>query len=354
MTAPPHGIVGELNERSRKIFSEIVNSYLESGAPTGSRTLSRRLVEPLSPATIRNVMADLEEMGLLYSPHTSAGRLPTEAGLRLFVDGLLEVGALTEDERANIESACAAAGKPVAVALEEATETLSGLARCAGLVFAPKTDRALKHAEFVNLGDGRALVVMVGDDGFVENRIIDMPTGTPPSALTQAGNYLNARLAGRTLEEARHRIEHEIAEHRAQIDTLTAKLVEAGLAVWAGESAAGAVGSLIIKGHAHLLEDVSAVADLERVRMLFEALDTKDLLVRLLEAAKDAEGVQIFIGAQSELFNLAGCSLVAAPFAGSRSEIVGAIGVIGPTRINYARIIPIVDYTAKVIGRLVG
>jgi heat-inducible transcriptional repressor len=300
-------------------------------------------------------MADLEEMGLLHSPHISAGRLPTEAGLRLFVDGLLEIGSLTDDERDNIESTCAAAGKSVENALEEVTETLSGLSRCAGLVYAPKTDHALKHAEFVNLGDGRALVVMVADNGFVENRIIDMPPGTPPSALTQAGNYLNARLAGRTLEEARDEITREIADDRAQIDALTGRLVEAGLAMWAEEgSNAGSGGALIVKGHAHLLEDVSAVADLERVRALFEALDTKDLLTRLVDATRGAEGVQIFIGAQSELFNLAGCSLVAAPFTGSRSEIVGAIGVIGPTRINYARIIPIVDYTAKVISRLIG
>jgi heat-inducible transcriptional repressor len=354
METAPKNVVSELDERSRKIFGEIVNSYLETGDPTGSRTLSRRLVEPLSPATVRNVMADLEEMGLLYAPHTSAGRLPTEAGPRLFVDGLLEIGALTDDERANIEATCAAAGKPVAAALEEATEAMSGLSRCAGLVFAPKSDRALKHAEFVNLGDGRAMVVMIGDDGFVENRIIDLPAGTPPSTLTQAGNYLNARLAGRTLEQARAEIESEIANHRAQIDTLTSKLVEQGLAIWATDAGDRAGGSLIIKGLSHLLEDVSAVADLERVRILFEALDTQDLLVRLLDATTGAEGVQIFIGSHSELFNLAGCSLVVAPFAGSRSEIVGAIGVIGPARINYARIVPIVDYTAKVIGRIVG
>lgn len=351
MKTVPEGSISELNERSRAIFSEVVNSFLETGDPTGSRTLSRRLVEPLSPATVRNVMSDLEDMGLLYAPHTSAGRLPTEMGLKLFVDGLLEVGSLSEEERSSIESTCAAADKTVAGALEEATEALSGLARCAGLVFAPKSDRALKHAEFVNIGDGRALVVMVGEDGSVENRIIDLPPGTPPAALIQAGNYLNARVAGRTLDEARSEINQEIAEHRAQIDSLTGKLVEAGLAVWSGE---GSGGALIIKGHAHLLDDVSALGDLERVRALFDALDTKDLLSRLLGEARNADGLQIFIGAENELFNLAGCSLIAAPFSGARSEIVGAIGVIGPTRINYARIIPIVDYTAKVISCLTG
>lgn len=346
-----HGIIGELNERSRTVFSEIVSSYLENGEALGSRTLSRRLIEPLSPATIRNVMADLEEMGLLYSQHTSAGRLPTDLGLRMFVDGLLQVGSLTEEERENIESQCTIAGKTVNDALEEATAALSGLSRCAGLVVAPNDDRALKHIEFVGLGDGRALVVMVAEDGFVENRIIEMPLGTPPSALVQAANYLNARLAGRTIDEARQTVETEIAEHRAQLDALTSKLVQAGLATWSGE---GDAGSLIIKGHARLLDDVSAVADLERVRALFDALDTRDTLARLLDVTKTAGGVQIFIGAENELFNVAGCAMVAAPFVGSRGDIVGAIGVIGPARINYARIIPIVDYTAKVVSRLVG
>jgi len=345
------GIIGELNERSRLVFSEIVSSYLENGGPMGSRTLSRRLLEPVSPATIRNVMADLEDMGLLYSQHTSAGRLPTELGLRLFVDGLLQIGSLSEEDRENIESQCLAAGKTMNDALAEATSALSGLSRCAGLVVAPKKDRALKHIEFVGLGDGRALTVMVAEDGFVENRIIEMPLGTPPSALVQAGNYLNARLVGHTLDEAKHTIEREIAEHRAQIDALTGKLVQAGLATWAGDSDGG---SLIIKGHARLLDDVSAVTDLERVRALFDALDTRDLMARLLDLTRTADGVQIFIGAENDLFNMAGCAMVAAPFAGSRGEIVGAIGVIGPARINYARIIPIVDYTAKVVGRLVG
>lgn len=346
-----HGGIGELNERSRTVFSEIVSSYLENGEPLGSRTLSRRLIEPLSPATIRNVMADLEEMGLLYAPHTSAGRMPTDLGLRMFVDGLLQVGSLTEDERENIENQCSVAGKTVNDALEEATAALSGLSRCAGLVVAPNDDRALKHIEFVSLGDGRALVVMVAEDGFVENRIIEMPLGTPPSALVQAANYLNARLAGRTIDEARQTVETEITEHRAQLDALTSKLVQAGLATWSGD---GDAGSLIIKGHARLLDDVNAVADLERVRALFDALDTRDLLARLLDVTKNAGGVQIFIGAENELFNMAGCAMVAAPFLGSRGDIVGAIGVIGPARINYARIIPIVDYTAKVVSRLVG
>ena len=343
--------ISELNERSREIFRLIVDGYVQTGEPIGSRTLSRLLGQHLSPATIRNVMADLEEAGLLYSPHTSAGRLPTEAGLRLFVHGLLEIGNLAEDERHNIESLCAARGKSLAQALEEATTALSGLSHCAGVVVVPKQERPLKHIEFVHLGPGRALVVLVTEDGLVENRVIEVPLGLPPSTLIAAGNFLNSRLIGRTIEEARIDIEGEILSHKAQLDELTSRIVSTGLASWAGGDGESA---LIVRGQANLLEDVTALADLERLRSLFEMLETKETLLRLLDASKKAEGVQIFIGAESHLFGVAGCSLIIAPYQNSREQIVGAIGVIGPTRINYARIIPMVDYTAKMIGRLIG
>ena len=345
------GLISELNERSREIFRLIVEAYVETGEPVGSRTLVRRLGTPLSPATIRNVMADLQEAGLLYAPHTSAGRLPTEAGLRLFVDGLLEVGTLSEVERASIDSQCAAEGKSVEEAVAQAIETLSGLCRCAGVVVAPKTDRALKHIEFVHLGPGRALAVLVAGSGLVENRIVEVPLGIPPSSLTEAGNYLSARLAGRTLDEARREISREIEDHRAQLDEATTRVVEAGLATWSG-GAAGA--SLIIRGQARLLEDVTAVSELERVRALFDLLETKDTLLRLLDLTEGAAGVQIFIGSENSLFGLTGCSMIVAPFNSGREKIVGAIGVIGPTRINYSRVIPMVDYTSKVISRLIG
>ncbi|HEV8032971.1 MAG TPA: heat-inducible transcriptional repressor HrcA [Stellaceae bacterium] len=343
--------IGELNLRSREIFRRIVDSYVLNGEPVGSRTLSRLLGQHLSPATIRNVMADLEEAGLLYSPHTSAGRLPTEAGLRLFVHGLLEIGNLADDERLNIESLCAARGRSLAQALEEATAALSGLSHCAGMVVVPKQERPLKHIEFVHLGPGRALVVLVTEDGLVENRVIEVPLGLPPATLVSAGNFLNSRLIGRTIEEARTDIEEEISSHRAQLDELTSKVVSTGLASWAGGDSESA---LIVRGQANLLEDVTALADLERLRSLFEMLETKETVLRLLDASKKAEGVQIFIGAESHLFGVAGCSVIIAPYQNSREQIVGAIGVIGPTRINYARIIPMVDYTAKVIGRLIG
>jgi heat-inducible transcriptional repressor len=340
----------ELNERSREIFRVIVDGYVATGEPVGSRTLSRRLGQNLSPATIRNVMADLEEAGLLYAPHTSAGRLPTEAGLRLFVHGLLEIGRLAEDERRSIESLCAARGKSLAQALEEATSALSGLSHCAGIVVVPKQERPLKHLEFVHLGPGRALVVLVTEDGLVENRVIELPLGLPPAALVSAGNYLNARLIGRTIEEARAEIEEEIASNKARLDELTSKLVATGLASWAG----GEGSALIVRGQANLLEDVTALTDLERLRTLFEMLETRETMLRLLDASKQGEGVQIFIGAESHLFGITGCSVVIAPYHNSREQIVGAIGVIGPTRLNNARIIPMVDYTAKVIGRLIG
>ncbi len=351
MQSTPLSVVGELNERSREIFREIVETFVQTGEPVGSRTLSRRLAQPLSPATIRNVMADLEDMGLLLSPYSSAGRMPSEAGLRLFVDGLLQVGEISDDDRAAIESQCAAQGASLNQVLAEATAVMSGLAGCAGLVAAPKTDRPLKHVEFVNLGDGRALVVLITADGIVENRLIDLPLGTPPSALVAAGNYLNARLVGRTVERALGDIKQEIEERRAQIDTITAKLVEAGLATWVGERTAGA---LIVKGQAHLLDDVAALSDLERVRGLYEALETQELVLRLLDLTRGGDGVQIFIGSENTLFDMTGCSLVVAPIGDDTRSVVGAIGVIGPTRINYARIIPIVDYTAKVVGRLMG
>jgi heat-inducible transcriptional repressor len=349
--ASPLSPINELSERSREIFRLIVDGYVTTGEPVGSRTLSRRLAQNLSPATIRNVMADLEEAGLLYAPHTSAGRLPTEMGLRFFVDGLLEIGGLGEDERRSLESLCVARGKSLPQALEEATTALSGLSHCAGIVVVPNQDRPLKHLEFVHLGPGRALVVLVTEDGLVENRVIAVPHGLPPSALISASNYLNSRLIGRTLEEARAEIEQEIASNKIQLDALTSKLVAAGLASWAGGDEGSA---LIVRGQANLLEDVTALADLERLRTLFEMLETRETMLRLLDASKHGEGVQIFIGAENRLFGVAGCSMVIAPYQNSREQIVGAIGVIGPTRINYARIIPMVDYTAKMIGRLIG
>ena len=339
----------DLDDRSREILRLIVDSYIESPEPLGSRTLSRKMDLKLSPATIRNVMADLQEAGLLYSPHTSAGRLPTDKGLRLFVDGLLERGQLSEEERANIEAQCQASGVGMNQILEEATKMLSGLSNCAGLVSAPVSEAPLKHIEFVSLGAGRALVVIVTADGNVENRVIDMPLGMPQSSLVEATNFLSDKLVGKTLDEAHVAIQVELDTHRQDLNERTAKLVEQGIATW---TTSGGTPALIVTGTDKLLDDITAVEDLEHVRQLFAALETREGLIRLIDAAKWAQGVQIFIGAENELFGLTGCSMIIAPYANSQSEIVGAIGVIGPARVDYARIIPVVDYTSKVIGKL--
>lgn len=343
--------IAELNDRSIEVFREIIDTYIETGEPVGSRTLSRRLSHPLSPATIRNVMADLEEAGLLYAPHTSAGRLPTDAGLRYFVDGLLEVGDIKETERAEIERRCKSSGLSIDSVLEQASVMLSGLSSCAGLVMAPKSDSLLKHLEFVHLAPGRALVVLISQNGNIENRIIDVPQTITQSVLNEASNYLSARIFGRTLVDARNAILDELKDQKAQLDELTAKVVEMGLGVWAGGERGG---SLIIKGQSNLLDGVTELTELDHIRSLFQTLDTKETLQQLLDASIQADGVQIFIGAENSLFHVSGCSLVVSPYHNAEQKIIGAIGVIGPSRMNYSRIIPLVDYTAKIVGKLLG
>ncbi len=348
-------IISELSDRSREIFMKIVESYVETGDPIGSRLLSEQLSANLSPATVRNVMADLENCGLLFAPHISAGRMPTELGLKIFVDGLLEIGNLSSEERDNLEGRLAGTGKSVEGMLEEAGSTLSGLSNCAGLVLAPTTESPLKHIEFINLSPGRALVVLVTAEGIVENRILEVPRDIPAFVFTEATNYLNARLVGHTLNEVRALIVSEIGESRVRLNKLSAKVVEEGLATWAGEKSSHTTpGTLIIRGQGNLLDDVNAIADLESIRRLFSALETDETMLRLLDLADRAEGVQIFIGADNELFDLSGCSFIVAPYHSSSSQFIGAIGIIGPTRMNYARIIPMVDYTAKLIGKLIG
>jgi len=341
----------ELDPRSAAVLREIVEQYVQTGEPVGSRTLSRRLPMTLSPATIRNVMSDLTEAGLLFAPHTSAGRLPTERGLRLFVDGLLQFGEVSEEEQQAISQALQVRGRSLEETLAETSALLSGLAGAAGLVVAPKSEGALRHIEFVPLGSRRALVILVGAEGQVENRVIETPPGLPPSALTQAANYLNAQLSGRSLGDLRKTVAADIAEDRTQLDALTTQVVEAGLATWSGE---GRGGSLIVRGQAKLLADVTAIESLHAIQTLFERLETQETMLRLLELAEASEGVRIFIGAESGLFGASGVAMVVAPARNEADRIVGAIGVIGPTRINYGRIIPVVDYTARAIARLLG
>jgi heat-inducible transcriptional repressor len=346
--------LAQLNERSREIFRQIVESYLATGEPVGSRNLARILPMTLSPASVRNVMSDLEHLGLVYAPHTSAGRLPTELGLRFFVDALMQVGDLTEDDRQAIEAQVAASGqgKSVEAVLTEASGLLSGLTRAAGVVLTAKSNPRLKHLEFVQLEPARALMILVGEDGQVENRVLNLPAGLPTSVLVEANNFINARIRGRTVDELKAEIETRLKEGEAELDALTQKIVAAGLASWSGGE--NEERKLIVRGQAHLLEDLRALADLERVRLLFDDLETRREVIDLLGRAEQAEGVRIFIGSENKLFSLSGSSTIVAPYHDPSGHIVGVLGVIGPTRLNYARIVPMVDYTAKVVSKLLG
>ena len=347
----PTGAYAELDRRSRDIFRRVVEGYLESGEPMGSRNISKILPVSLSAATVRNVMQDLEDLGLIYAPHTSAGRLPTEQGLRLFVDSIMEIGDVGAGDRAAIEAQLRAAGtgRSFDDALAEATSLLSGVSRGAGVVVTSKSNKKLKHIEFVRLDGTQALVVLVADDGTVENRLIPLPPGLPASALSEASNYIGHRLRGRTIAEVAADIAQNRAAMEAEISQITARLVESGLA-----SAASDAGEtrLIVRGQANLLDNLTALADLERVRRLFDDLEHEKEVIELLSRAEAGDGVRIFIGSENKLFSLSGSSMIAAPFRDGTQKIVGVVGVIGPTRLNYARIVPMVDYTARAMGRL--
>jgi heat-inducible transcriptional repressor len=342
-----------LDIRSRDIFRLIVDTYLREGEPLGSRNLSRMLPHSLSPATVRNVMSDLEHLGLVYAPHISAGRLPTQKGLRLFIDAFMEIGDLSDDERRIIDAQVktSASGATLEQMLTEASQMLSGMSRGAGLVLANKSDAALKHIEFIQLEPTKALAVMVSQNGDVENRVVDLPAGVTASQLHEASNYLNAHIRGRTLAEAKLEIARLREETKAALDTLSQDLVEKGLAVWAGTES-DLPARLIVRGRANLLENVTAQADIEMLKHLFEDLETKDGLMQLLDLAEEGSGVRIFIGSENRLFSLSGSSLVVAPYRDKDARVVGALGVIGPTRLNYARIVPMVDYTAQLISRM--
>jgi len=344
------GAIG-LDQRSLDIFRQIVDAYLASGEPIGSRTISRVLPHKLSPASVRNVMQDLEELGLIYAPHTSAGRLPTERGLRFFIDALLNVGELTPDERVEIEAQVTGGVDQVDAALQKASQMLSGLSSGAGVVITNTHDLRLKHIEFVALDPGKALVVLVAQDGTVENRLVDLPKGLPPSALQEASNYLNAHIRGSTVGEAREIIARLVAEERAALDTLTAKLVEQGIASW-GDASEKGPGTLIVHGRGNLLQNLDVREDLDRVRQLLDDLEQKEELMRLLSLTEEGDGVRIFIGSENKLFSLSGSSLVMSPYRDTKQRIVGVLGIIGPTRLNYAKVIPAVDYTAQVVSRL--
>jgi heat-inducible transcriptional repressor len=340
--------IGEMSDRARNVFRLVVEAYLDSGHPVGSRTISRISGLNLSPASIRNVMQDLEETGLLAAPHTSAGRVPTETGLRLFVDAIMQVAEPRPEDRAAIE-ALLDRGGPIEEAISNATAALSGLSACAGIVLVPKAEPLLKQLAFVPLSPRQAVAVVVGSDGSVENRVVDLPSGVTPSMLGEVGNYVSARLAGLTLSEARARLGREISAGRAELDRAAQELVTRGLAVWSEDGSRRPV--LIVRGQANLIDEAAA-ADLERVRQLLDELEGKEEIARLLDRARSGEAMKIFIGSENELFALSGSSVIAAPYRGHDGKVVGVVGVIGPTRLNYARVVPMVDFTAKALSRL--
>jgi heat-inducible transcriptional repressor len=342
MTQP----IGELTNRMRDIFALVVEDYLERGLPVGSRALAESI--SLSPASIRGVMQELEERGLLTHPHTSAGRIPTDSGLRLFVDGIMQAAAPDPRERREIERQIER-DQPIEDALAAASSALSGLSRAAGVVLAPKRELTLKQLNFVPLSSTRALAVLVGTDGSVENRVVTLDGGTTANALNEVSNFINARLSGMTLAEAETRLRAEILDRKEAIDAAAAELVALGLAAWSQDHARRPV--LIIRGQANLIDD-NAAEDLERVRRLLDELEDRQEIARLLEGARDAPGCRIFIGSENRMFALSGSSVIAAPYRGSQGEVVGVVGVIGPTRLNYARVVPMVDFTAKALTRL--
>jgi len=353
MTTKPEGspLLDEMTDRSREVFRRVVEGYLHSGDPVGSRTLTRRMSEKVSAATIRNVMQDLEYLGLLGSPHISAGRIPTELGLRMFVDSLLEVRDLGEDDRERLDATVETTDADIASLMSNVGAALSGATQFASLVLAPKHEAPIRHIDFVQLAAERALVVLVFADGHVENRVFTPPPGQTPSSLREAANFLNAIAEGRTLTELRTVMGQEIERRRQEIDLLAAELVESGLATWAdpGEQTE----RLIVRGRANLLPDGADTEDLERIKSLFDDLERKRDIAEFLDLTEEGEGVRIFIGSENKLFSLSGSSLVVSPYMNADRKIVGAVGVIGPTRLNYGRIVPIVDYTAQLVGRLI-
>ncbi|MBZ4689566.1 heat-inducible transcriptional repressor HrcA [Cereibacter changlensis] len=344
-------ILSEMNDRSREVFRRVVEGYLASGDPVGSRTLTRSMSEKVSAATVRNVMQDLEYLGLLDSPHVSAGRIPTQLGLRMFVDGLLEVGAVAAEDREKIDATLGSNRQDVTSLLDRVGATLSGITRGASLVLAPKHEAPIRHIEFVSLAADRALVVLVFADGHVENRVFTPPPGQTASSMREAANFLNALAEGKTLSELRQTIVQEMSRRRQEIDALAHALVESGLALW--ENPGEQTERLIVRGRSNLIDGSTEAQDFERIRSLFDDLERKRDIADFLELAESGEGVRIFIGSENKLFSLSGSSLVVSPYMNADRKIIGAVGVIGPTRLNYGRIVPIVDYTAQLVGRLV-
>ena len=346
-----NNILTEMNDRSREVFQRVVEGYLQSGEPVGSRTLTRSLSENLSAATVRNVMQDLEYLGLLDSPHVSSGRIPTQMGLRMFVDGLLEVDGLAITDREKLDGTINENPKDISATLDKIGSALSGITQGASLVLSPKQESEIEHVEFVSLAHDRALVVLVFSNGHVENRLFQPPIGQTPSSLKEAANFLNSIMQGRTLSQAKEIIQKEISIRRQELDSLAAELVENGIVFW--EAKGEQQERLIVRGRANLLENEAEEEELERIRLLFNDLERKQDIAEFLDLTEQSDGVRIFIGSENKLFSLSGSSLVVSPYMNSDKKVIGAVGVIGPTRLNYGRIVPIVDYTAQLVGKLI-
>ena len=344
-------LLSELNERSREVFRRVVDGYLATGDPVGSRTLTREFSEKVSAATIRNVMQDLEYMGVLGSPHASAGRVPTQLGLRMFVDGMIEIGDPSENDRQRIDATLGSDADDVGGLLDRVGSALSGVTQGASLVLTPKHEAPIKHIEFVSLSPERALVVLVFSDGHVENRLFTPPPGQTPSSMREAANFLNAVVEGKTISEVQSTVSSQIAMRRQEIDTLAQQLVEDGLALWTADDEN--FERLIVRGRSNLLAGEAEEEDLARIKSLFDDLERKRDIAEFLELAESGDGVRIFIGSENKLFSLSGSSLVVSPYMNADRKVIGAVGVIGPTRLNYGRIVPIVNYTAQLVGKLV-
>ena len=342
-------IIQEMNERSKIVFRNLVDSYIETGEPVGSQTLANTLAVEISPATIRNVMQDLEVLGLLDSPHVSSGRIPTQQGLRLFVDTLLEIGEVSNKEQEIIDYSIKEDPKNLSNILTRAGSVLSGLTKSASLVLAPKIEAPIKHIEFVSLSPERALAVLVTADGMVENRVFEPPLGQTQSDFREAANFMNAYAKGLTLSELREVMEREVSKRKLEIDKIAAQLVKDGLAVWDGKDTDNS--RLIVRGRANLIDGTTAEDDFEKIRELFDDLERKQDIANFINLTEKGEGVRVFIGSENKLFSLSGSSLVISPYMNSEHKIIGAVGVIGPTRLNYGKIVPIVDYTAQLVGR---
>jgi len=341
----------ELSDRSKQIFKSVVETYLKTGSPSGSETILKKGGVNLSSSSIRLILANLQKEGLLFAPHTSAGRLPTDKGMRFFVDGLLEFGRLSKNEKENIKNQCQSRGSSFQEVLNEASKTISGLSNCAGIVVAPKFLNKIKHIEFIRLNSNQIMSIIASENGLVENRILNSKNNYNESTLKQASNYLNSNFVGKTIDQIKTIISKEIKNTKNKLDSLATKLVNEGIIEIVPNLETPYI---FLHGQSSLLEEEVISKDLDQIRNLFDDIENKSNFLNVIENTSKGQGVQIFIGSQNFLFKHSGLSMVMAPYKNNEQKIIGAIGVVGPMRLNYAKIVPLVDYTSKIVGRMLG